>query len=303
MELPADEPAPAVDAPLSDFRQELERFARGLSDDRRRLLELRFVLGMTQVEAAAELGMPRSTLEDWERRDQAPRWRRTWPRTGRRGERWHERPRTWSDDTSSPGRRRGRASDRRLWRHLRGCSPCRGRYRSRALLETLEPDGDERARRRLGRAVFAAAPAGAAPRSGRWAWRWRRPLVLLLVLPRRLLTAASSPRGGEPATGSGRERGLVVFRIPSLGRQGQPAERVGAVIRGGDGLAFSYLNPPEVAATHLMVFAVDGGGRVYWFWPEWRSAGGQPDARCPSSPAPAPIELPEACATICRPGR
>ena len=25
------------------------------------------MLGMTQVEAAAELGMPRSTLEDWER--------------------------------------------------------------------------------------------------------------------------------------------------------------------------------------------------------------------------------------------
>jgi RNA polymerase sigma factor (sigma-70 family) len=67
VELPAEEPAPVEDEPLADFRQELERFARGLSEDRRRLLHLRFVLGMTQVEAAAELGMPRSTLEDWER--------------------------------------------------------------------------------------------------------------------------------------------------------------------------------------------------------------------------------------------
>ena len=67
VELPRDEPAPDRDEPLADFRQELERFARGLSDDRRRLLELRFVLGMTQVEAAAALGMPRSTHEDWER--------------------------------------------------------------------------------------------------------------------------------------------------------------------------------------------------------------------------------------------
>jgi RNA polymerase sigma factor (sigma-70 family) len=67
VELPPDEPTPDHNEPLADFRQELERFARGLSDDRRRLLELRFVLGMTQVEAAAELGMPRSTLEDWER--------------------------------------------------------------------------------------------------------------------------------------------------------------------------------------------------------------------------------------------
>jgi RNA polymerase sigma factor (sigma-70 family) len=55
------------DGPLEDFRQELQRFASRLPEDRRRLLELRFVAGMTQVEAAAALGMPRSTLEDWER--------------------------------------------------------------------------------------------------------------------------------------------------------------------------------------------------------------------------------------------
>jgi RNA polymerase sigma factor (sigma-70 family) len=61
-------PEPSVsEGPLDDFRHELERFARRLPEDRRRVLELRFVAGMTQVEAAAALGMPRSTLEDWER--------------------------------------------------------------------------------------------------------------------------------------------------------------------------------------------------------------------------------------------
>jgi RNA polymerase sigma factor (sigma-70 family) len=61
-------PEPSVTAgPLDDFRHELERFASRLPEDRRRVLQLRFVAGMTQVEAAAELGMPRSTLEDWER--------------------------------------------------------------------------------------------------------------------------------------------------------------------------------------------------------------------------------------------
>jgi RNA polymerase sigma-70 factor (ECF subfamily) len=61
-------PEPAVaPGPLDDFRHELERFARRLPDDRRRLVELRFVAGMTQVEAAGALGIPRSTLEDWER--------------------------------------------------------------------------------------------------------------------------------------------------------------------------------------------------------------------------------------------
>jgi RNA polymerase sigma factor (sigma-70 family) len=61
-------PEPAADAgPLDDFKQELERFARRLPAERRRVLELRYVLGMTQVEAARALEMPRSTLEDWER--------------------------------------------------------------------------------------------------------------------------------------------------------------------------------------------------------------------------------------------
>jgi RNA polymerase sigma factor (sigma-70 family) len=59
--------AAVADGPLDDFKQELERFARRLPEERRRVLELRFVVGMTQVEAASELGMPRSTLEDWER--------------------------------------------------------------------------------------------------------------------------------------------------------------------------------------------------------------------------------------------
>ena len=131
-----------------------------------------------------------------------------------------------------------------MWRHLRSCSPCRARYRSRALLETLEPDGDERARRRLGRAVFAPRPR-VRPAFWTLGLALAAAVVLLVVLPRRLLDSGFSPRGGESATGSG-GAGLVVFRIPALGRQGQPAERVGAVIRGGDGLAFSYLNPPEV---------------------------------------------------------
>jgi RNA polymerase sigma factor (sigma-70 family) len=61
-----DEAAVATD-PLEEFRSDLERFAARLEPQKRQLVELRFVAGMTQVEAAAQLGMPRSTLEDWER--------------------------------------------------------------------------------------------------------------------------------------------------------------------------------------------------------------------------------------------
>lgn len=61
-----DEASSSVD-PLDDFRSDLHRFAATLDADRRRVLELRFLAGLTQVEAATRLGMPRSTLEDWER--------------------------------------------------------------------------------------------------------------------------------------------------------------------------------------------------------------------------------------------
>jgi RNA polymerase sigma factor (sigma-70 family) len=53
--------------PLADFRRELQQYADRLDGPRRQVLELRFIAGMTQVEAAAHLQMPRSTLEDWER--------------------------------------------------------------------------------------------------------------------------------------------------------------------------------------------------------------------------------------------
>jgi RNA polymerase sigma factor (sigma-70 family) len=61
-----NEAAVVVD-PLVEFRRELERFATRLDPQRRQVLELRFVAGMTQVEAARQMGIPRSTLEDKER--------------------------------------------------------------------------------------------------------------------------------------------------------------------------------------------------------------------------------------------
>lgn len=52
--------------PVEDLRRELVRFAARLDPDRQRLVQLRYIEGMTQMEAAAVLGKPRSTLEDWE---------------------------------------------------------------------------------------------------------------------------------------------------------------------------------------------------------------------------------------------
>jgi RNA polymerase sigma-70 factor (ECF subfamily) len=61
-----NEPTTTVD-PLEEIRAEIVRFATRLDPQRRQLVELRYIAGMTQMEAAAALGMPRSTLEDWER--------------------------------------------------------------------------------------------------------------------------------------------------------------------------------------------------------------------------------------------
>jgi RNA polymerase sigma-70 factor (ECF subfamily) len=51
---------------MEDLRREIARFASKLDPERQKLIHLRYVEGMTQMEAAAVLGKPRSTLEDWE---------------------------------------------------------------------------------------------------------------------------------------------------------------------------------------------------------------------------------------------
>jgi RNA polymerase sigma factor (sigma-70 family) len=65
-DLSAVDEVSAKSDPVADLRRELVRFAQRLDPERQRLVQLRYVEGMTQMEAAAILGKPRSTLEDWE---------------------------------------------------------------------------------------------------------------------------------------------------------------------------------------------------------------------------------------------
>jgi len=183
-------------------------------------------------------------------------------------------------------------SDRQMWSHLPGCERCRGRYRALSLLEALESDGAGRARDRMARAVFAPTPRR------RVLWGTvalaAAALVVLVALPRDRFT----PRGGD-SEGSGPPRpSLAIFRVPP----GGTPERVGAVVRAGDSLAFSYVNPAELKATHLLVFAVDEAAHVYWFWPAWTSAAADP-AAVAIAPSTAPVELAEAVRHPMRPGR
>ena len=65
-DLSAVDEASAKHDPMQELRRELVRFASRLDPERQRLVQLRYIEGMTQMEAAAILGKPRSTLEDWE---------------------------------------------------------------------------------------------------------------------------------------------------------------------------------------------------------------------------------------------
>lgn len=60
-----------TEAPMREFRADLERFADTLPTERQRMLKLRFIEGLTQVETSELMRVPRSTLEDWERQMKA----------------------------------------------------------------------------------------------------------------------------------------------------------------------------------------------------------------------------------------
>jgi hypothetical protein len=90
-------------------------------------------------------------------------------------------------------------------------------------------------------------------------------------LARRSNTGAEefTARGGEMIIG-GPE--LEMFRVDGSGRS-QPVE---GWIAPGDEIGFAYRNPG--LARYLLVYAVDPGGRVYWFHPHWPEGTPAPQA-------------------------
>jgi hypothetical protein len=69
-----------------------------------------------------------------------------------------------------------------------------------------------------------------------------------------------------------REVGLEVYLLHAA--DGEPRRLVGGRLPRGAGLLFAYRN--ESARRHLMIFAVDGRGEVYWFYPAHERAGSDP---------------------------
>jgi hypothetical protein len=185
------------------------------------------------------------------------------------------------------------AEDRAMWRHLSACPACRERYHAHALLEAID-DGDGRARaRRMQRGVF-----GPAPRRRRWVAGAAASVALacaaLVIVVRAADDRAFRARGDLASNGEAAAH-LLVYRVTPNGE----ALRAGSTIGAGDALAFAYVNPR--GARHLMVFAVDGAGRVHWYWPAWRRADEAPVA-VPIRTGTTPIELGEAVRHPLAPG-
>jgi len=68
-----------------------------------------------------------------------------------------------------------------------------------------------------------------------------------------------------------------------------------------EALVFSYSNRGEASAEHLMIFAVDAGNEVHWYYPAYTEEGTNP-ASIPIVPDAEKIELPEQVRHQLKPG-
>jgi hypothetical protein len=177
--------------------------------------------------------------------------------------------------------------DRRLFNHLRSCDRCRVRYRMEAMLEEL--GAADLASQRMARGLFS--PSVTRRPFLFWATGLAAAVAALLILarPRDEFQARGGPEVTRPS--------LTIYRV----HPGGTPERTGAMIQAGDALAFSYSNPPGSGRSHLMVFAYDQKGRVFWFWPAWQEATTNPGA-LPIGASGQPVELGERIAQPFEPG-
>ncbi|MBX3234088.1 MAG: zf-HC2 domain-containing protein [Labilithrix sp.] len=157
--------------------------------------------------------------------------------------------------------------ERRMRAHLDGCDTCRARYRKRQILGQIDPQAlvaEERVARGLGLRrprvsklpLVAAALAFAA-------------LLFFVVRPAPKddgFTARGSVTGTTAPSTPASTSTIAVYRANAdSGAVVLASGPIGA----GDELAFSYDNASDKA--YLMIFGVDDGGRVYWFYPAWTS--------------------------------
>lgn len=166
--------------------------------------------------------------------------------------------------------------ERKMRDHLDGCETCRAHYRRRALFEKLDPEAPNAEARiavGLGLGIARRAPV----------MRLVPPVAFAMLAAAAVLFFLRSPANdGFTARGGGIDEASVadagsssrvhVYRVPPGGRAQPVIDTIGR----DDELAFAYENGAK--KQHLLVFAVDERGEVYWFHPAWTDAAADPTA-------------------------
>jgi hypothetical protein len=166
------------------------------------------------------------------------------------------------------------------------CARCRDRYDRQLLLERSLPDGPQRRDQRLWEAIVASAIAPAAPASGASGFRsWRSrggAAVLIAGLAATILIARppahprSGPREPVPRGSLAAPQVLPTFYLYRAVRAHQ-TEPVTDRIGRADGVLVAYSNP-SADLDYLLLFAVDGRGEIYWYYPAYDRLGDDPTA-------------------------
>lgn len=199
----------------------------------------------------------------------------------------HETLRTLVDEHFTGGLPADREA--RLRAHLPTCPSCRAAYEAYQLAERLDPAAMA-PRERLARALGLGPDTRGRMRVATWtgtALATVGAALLLCAVGRPFTGGGSAPvaRGGRVDAAGPLE--VAAFRISGGGQSTQIAHTVAA----DDELAFAYRN--ELAKAFLMIFAVDGDGRVLWYHPAWTNPADNPKA-VPISTQVGFKELPEA---------
>jgi hypothetical protein len=196
------------------------------------------------------------------------------------------------------------AREQKMRAHLVDCGACRDRYTRHLRLEAIDPNAlgfTERMRRGLG----LARPALSSRLLGVGALGAALALGALLLLPRLSSTGAfeDGVRARGPgqaalplvlALGDGTE--IAGFRTSGPGAPAPATDHIAAQAE----LAFTYRNGGDWS--HLMVFARDQRGQVYWFYPQWTDRGADP-VGVELAPGGGLHELPAAVAHQFSPGK
>jgi hypothetical protein len=169
--------------------------------------------------------------------------------------------------------------ERRMRTHVTDCDACKVHYRKRQILAQLDPEAPS-PEDRIAKALFAT------PARRRVPW----PLIAGIVAAAAILLLfvrpkddGFTPRGSVTSLPA---EGIGVYRV-----QDHALVSTTNSLRADDELAFSYENPQH--KPYLMIFGVDEGGRVYWFYPAWTNESENPSA-VKTDPGAVTRRLPEA---------